>query len=181
MKRGTLFLVVGPSGAGKDTLLDAARAHLLGDQRYFFPAKIITRPADAGGEAHAAATTAGFAALSEAGALLLEWSAHGLSYGVPAAADEALASGRHVVVNVSRGVLNEARQRLQPVRIISVEVPADILRARLAERGRETAADIEQRLARAAAFTVDGPDVITISNDATVAEALARFLQALSI
>ena len=89
MKRGTLFLVVGPSGAGKDTLLDAARARLAGDSRFFFPARTITRPTDAGNEAHNAVTDAEFSPLSAAGGFLLEWKAHNLSYGIPIAAAEA--------------------------------------------------------------------------------------------
>ena len=181
MKRGTLFLVVGPSGAGKDTLLDAARERLRGDSRFFFAIRDITRPADAEGEDHRPVTEEEFQARSAAGEYLLEWSAHGLRYGIPAAAADALHNGQHVIANVSRSVLSQARLEHQPVRIVSVEVPAGILRQRLAARGREQAADIEQRLARAAAFTVSGPDVITIRNDSTVEQAVAQFLAALAV
>lgn len=181
MNRGTLFLVVGPSGAGKDTLLDAARVRLRDDSRFFFPSRVITRPADAGGEAHSAVTEAEFRALSSAGAFVLEWSAHNLSYGIPMAAAGALDAGRHTIVNVSRGILDDARAQLQPVQVITIEVPAPILRMRLAERGRETPEDIEGRLARAAAFKVDGPDVVTVQNDSTIDRALSRFLAALGV
>lgn len=180
MERGTLFLVVGPSGAGKDTLLDAARTHLTGDPRFVFPDRVITRPAESGGEAHRAVTDDEFRTLSSAGAFLLEWSAHNLLYGIPASAGHALDTGRHAVINVSRGVLDDARSRLQPVQIISIEVPTHVLRMRLTERGRETTEDIEHRIARAAAFKVIGPDVVTVQNDSTIDRALARFLNALA-
>ena len=181
MKRGTLFLVVGPSGAGKDTLLDAARARLAGDSRFFFPARTITRPTDAGNEAHNAVTDAEFSPLSAAGGFLLEWKAHNLSYGIPIAAAEALNAGRHTVVNVSRSVLDIARRRFQPVQIVSIVVPVQILRTRLAERGRELADDIEHRVMRAAAFNVAGPDVTIVQNDSTIDVALTRFLGALGV
>ena len=79
-----LVLVVGPSGAGKDTLLEAARQALADDPRFRFVRRVITRPADAGGEAHEAVTAEEFAAREFA----LQWQAHGLSYGIPADAIE---------------------------------------------------------------------------------------------
>jgi ribose 1,5-bisphosphokinase len=179
MQRGTLFLVVGPSGAGKDTLLDAARRHLEGDQRYCFPKRLITRAPDAGGEAHIAVSTQQFDMQRSGGQLLLHWSAHGQSYGIPSCAAEALAGGRHVVANVSRSVLDEARQCFQPVRILSVQVPAAVLRRRLQERGREQGEEVEERLQRASAFAVDGEDVTVIRNDGALETAVVRFVQAL--
>ena len=77
-----LVLVVGPSGAGKDSLLNAARAAFADDPRIHFVRRVITRPADPGGEDHEPVNEAGFAARSFA----LSWSAHGLSDGIPAEA-----------------------------------------------------------------------------------------------
>ena len=49
---GVFFFVVGPSGVGKDTLIDGAKAALRDDARYVFATRTITRPAGAPGEAH---------------------------------------------------------------------------------------------------------------------------------
>ena len=177
--RGTLFLAVGPSGAGKDTLLDGARAVLADDPRYRFARRTITRPADAGGEAHEAVSVPAFERLSEAGAFALEWGAHDLRYGIPKAELAPLADGVGVVANVSRGIVDAARARFAPVRVVSIVVPAAVLRARLEARGREDAAAIARRLARAAAPAVTGPDVVCLQNDGTPAAGIARFLDAI--
>jgi len=50
--RGTLVLVVGPSGAGKDSVIGALRQRLAGDDRVAFARRVITRAVEEGGEAH---------------------------------------------------------------------------------------------------------------------------------
>ena len=90
-----------------------------------------------------------------------------------------LAAGRTVIANVSRGVLEEARGKYGRVAIVSITVSPDILAARLRARGRETEAQIEGRLARAAAFCVTGTDVIDIRNDGDLTGSVAAFVAAL--
>ncbi|MEE4298124.1 MAG: phosphonate metabolism protein/1,5-bisphosphokinase (PRPP-forming) PhnN [Pseudomonadales bacterium] len=174
---GVLCLVVGPSGAGKDTLLDGARARL--GAAYLFPKRVITRGADAGGEDHEAISETCFETLEAEGALALSWRAHDLGYGVRTSAVDELLAGRHLVVNVSRSVLDEARARFPRVHVFSVTVPESQLRQRLRARGRESHEDIEARIARAAAFEVSGDDVTEIRNDAEPDTAVARFVEAL--
>jgi len=179
MARGTLILVVGPSGAGKDTLIDGARRHLAGDPRFVFARRAITRPESAGGEDHEAATDAEFARRKAAGGFLLDWRAHGLAYGLPASLAADLAAGRHVVANVSRAVIEEAARRLAPVAVVAVTAPRKALAARLAARRREAGADLDERLAREGAAAPAGVAVTTIVNDGTVAEGVDRFAAAL--
>jgi ribose 1,5-bisphosphokinase len=169
-----LVLVVGPSGAGKDTLLTAARAALAGDPRFRFVRRAITRPADTGAEAHEAVSEAEFATRRFA----LSWQAHGLHYGIPVTIETDLAAGLVVVANVSRAVIAEAA-RHYAVRVIEVTAPPDLLAARLAERGRDTAAAITARLTR----TVPVPDDIdadTVVNDSTPEIGAERLLAALT-
>ena len=181
LKPGTLFLVVGPSGSGKDTLIAGAQAALAGDPRFVFPRRVITRPREGGGEEHEPATPESFARREASGAFALAWPAHGLSYGIPRSIEAELASGRAVIVNVSRAVIERARQRYRPVRIVAVTVPIEVLARRLATRGRETAADIAARLTRASAAPAEGPDVVEIDNSGSIAEGVREFLAILGV
>jgi phosphonate metabolism protein PhnN/1,5-bisphosphokinase (PRPP-forming) len=166
-----LVLVVGPSGAGKDTLLEAARRALVDDPRFRFIRRVITRPAAAGGEAHEAVTETEFAARDFA----LRWQAHGLRYGIPTGA---IADGIIAVANVSRQVIADAARRF-PVRVIEITASPQTLAARLASRGREAAHDVAARLARNVAMP-DHVPVDTVENDGTLADGVARFVAALN-
>ena len=139
---GRLVLVVGPSGAGKDTLLREASRRLGPVPDIVFPRRVITRPPDPA-EDHEPVSDDEF----QRRAFALSWAAHGLRYGIPAGIVGDLGAGRIVVVNVSRAIVAEARRRF-PCFVVAVTAPPAILAARLAVRRRETAAEIGARLAR---------------------------------
>lgn len=176
---GTLTLIVGPSGAGKDTLIGGAKAALAGQWRFVFPLREITRPAGDRSESHIPITEAQFAERQARGAYALSWRAHGLGYGVPRGIEDALAAGRTVVVNASRSMIPQARQRFSPLAVVAVSAPERLLQRRLATRGRERNEDIASRLRRATAFDLDGPDVTTLINDTSPERAVAAFLRCL--
>ena len=179
-ERGTLFLVVGPSGAGKDSLIDGAKAALMGNEHYVFPRRYITRPADAGGEDHIPLSAELFTTMLERDEMVLEWRAHNLRYGVPKAVAQHLERGRHVVVNVSRTVVDEARERLNPVKVLYITVNEDILTERLKARGRESASDIKRRVQRAKEYLITGDDVLMIDNGADLETSIASFVSAIA-
>ena len=169
-----LVLVVGPSGAGKDTLLEAARQALADDPRFRFVRRVITRPAGAGGEAHEAVTEEEFATRDFA----LQWEAHGLCYGIPADVAGDVARGVVVVANVSRTIVTESARRFA-TRVIEITAPSDVLAVRLASRGRESAIAVASRLARNVALP-DNVIVHRVMNDASLEEGVERFLAALN-
>lgn len=180
MAAGTLFLVVGPSGVGKDTLLDGARARLKDDARFLFARRVITRAADAGGEDHEAVTSEEFARRKVAGGFLLTWSAHGLDYGLPMALSEALEQGRNVVANGSRATIAELAKLVPHLTVVEITAPPEAVAARLRARGREDEAQVAERIARTVPTMPDGADVIRIVNDADVATGIGRLVAALS-
>lgn len=180
MARGTLFLVVGPSGAGKDTLIAGARAALEPGGAHVFPRRAITRPAEAGEEDHEAVSPEEFAAREAAGGFFAAWRAHGLAYGLPACIAAALDSGRHVVANVSRTILGGVAERDPCAVIVEISAPAELLAERLAARGREDKAGTARRLAREGAPYPDGVPVRRVVNDGTPEAGIARMVAALS-
>src|SRR5689334_17050328 len=76
------ILVVGPSGAGKDALMERARMAFQNDPTIVFARRIVTRPAAA--EDHDTLDEAAFDRAEREGKYLLSWRAHDLCYGLPA-------------------------------------------------------------------------------------------------
>jgi phosphonate metabolism protein PhnN/1,5-bisphosphokinase (PRPP-forming) len=179
-RRGTLVLVVGPSGVGKDSIIAGAAEILRSEPRIVFARRLITRPQESGGEQHIAVSPAEFAKARDARRLLLHWRAHDLDYGLPAELTAQLDAGSCVVANASRGVVTGARERLAPVLAVAITAPPDVVAARLAARGREDAAGIAMRLGRADAWPVDRA-ALTIANDGPLANAIERFVEVLRV
>ncbi len=172
--RGTLFLIVGPSGAGKDTLMLAARNELEADEHFIFPTRIVTRDASAA-EDNQVVDLASFDAQERAGAFALSWRAHGNAYGIPRSIEACLERSEHVVINVSREVVAAARAKFSPCKVILVTARPDVLAARLAARGREDDAAIADRLARERPVDAD----VTVDNSGTEEAGAALFIAAL--
>lgn len=150
---GTLFYLIGPSGAGKDSLLAALHRHLDPDAPVAIAQRAITRPASATAEDHLPMGHDAFREREAQGGFALTWESHGCLYGIGREVDEWLALGMQVLVNGSRGALERAEnhwgEALTPV---VVRVDADVLAQRLQRRGREDAQAIRQRLDRAHAL-----------------------------
>jgi len=174
-----LLYLMGASGAGKDSLLDALRhalpAGLIVAHRY------ITRPANAGAENHIALHDDEFIQRIEQGLFALDWQAHGWRYGVGVEVDHWMAQGCNVVVNGSRAHLDKAMQRYgQRLLPVCLQVSENVLEQRLRQRGREEAEQIRHRLLRAAQYASGLPaHCQRLDNDGPLHETLAAFLRLL--
>lgn len=174
--QASLIYVMGPSGAGKDSLLSATKTLLQGAP-VAFVRRYITRPA-ARGEWHIPVSEERFAHLEEDGAFSLTWHSHGLFYGIPASAGLALANGITLVVNGSREALGRAFSCYPTLVPVLVDVKLDVLRTRLEGRGRESGAALEERLARASMPLPQVPGMPTplrIDNSGSLNDAAATF------
>lgn len=175
---GVFVAVVGPSGAGKDSLLSAARASLADNPRFVFARRLITRAADHT-EDHDSVDIETFNQLVSEDGFALWWEAHDLKYGLPIALTGELAQDRIVIANVSRAVLPTIRKTFAGNYVIQITASEDILRQRLASRGRETAAIQLGRLARARMTSSPVEADITIANDGDFEDACRRFVEVL--
>ena len=149
---GRLLLVVGPSGAGKDTVMAGAMAACAQDPAVVFPRRVITRPAS-DAEDHDSLSDEGFDCAVDNGVFAFWWRAHGLKYGIPLTIDDDIRAGRTVVCNVSRAIVATLRARYASVDAILVTAPAEVLAARLAARARASDGSLAERVARNEAFT----------------------------
>ncbi|MGJ4994548.1 phosphonate metabolism protein/1,5-bisphosphokinase (PRPP-forming) PhnN [Bradyrhizobium sp. HKCCYLS3077] len=159
---GRLVLVVGPSGAGKDTLLNVARRECAADDRVVFPRRVVTREASAF-EDNLEMSKAGFREALAAGDFALHWDAHGHGYGVPRSVNDDILAGRTVVVNVSRTVIQAARRDYAHVTVVAITAPADVLAERLGKRHRASDGDIGERLHRAVSDDDVAADVTIVN------------------
>lgn len=149
-KSGTLFLLIGNSGSGKDSLINWVFENWPSNvQAPIIPTRIITRPPSPETEEFDSISEDKFQDLSKAGAFTLQWKSYNIYYGVKAEIEDSIAQGRSVLVNVSRQIVEETRSRLPNVCAIFVKVPLHITEARIRDRGREEGADLEERLERA--------------------------------
>ena len=177
---GTMVVVVGPSGAGKDSVMSYAARRLASEARLHFVRRVITRPADAGGEAHEAIDTDGFRKREADGGFAVSWGAHGLSYGIPRETLDQLAQGVTLVANGSRSALPAFAEAYPRLKVVLITARPDILAERLAARGRESAEAIAKRLDRAVPDIVISADTVIIDNSVALEEAGEAFVSLLA-
>ena len=87
--------------------------------------------------------------MEQQGKFALKWEIYGLNYGVPSEIDEWLEKGHPVIVNVSRMIIDEAREIYDNLKVIFIEVPLEITIKRIKERGRESGQLLHERMRRA--------------------------------
>ena len=150
-KIGQLFLIVGNSGSGKDSLLkEVLRQWPASAKPIRIPQRYITRPAHAS-EPFISVTSEDFADLKQQGKFWLTWHVYDTDYGVPGTIINWLQQGDSVIVNVSRKIIPQARQLIPDLKVIFITVPLEVTLQRIKERSRESEDDpgFQQRLARA--------------------------------
>jgi ribose 1,5-bisphosphokinase len=168
-----LYYVIGPSGVGKDSLLNYARQHIGSNTAVIFAHRYITRPADAGGENHIALTEEEFERRSQMGCFAMQWYSHNNGYGIGIEIEQWLGMGLSVVVNGSRAYLEDALRDYPKLIPVMLRASPDILRKRLLSRGRENMEEIEKRVIQATKLEreIMHPNAVSINNEGSLADA----------
>jgi ribose 1,5-bisphosphokinase len=173
---GRLILVVGPSGAGKDTLLGFAKFACAEDANIMFPRRAVTRQSSAS-EDNVAFTHDEFRQALARDDFALHWEAHGHSYGLPRAIDDDIRAGRSVVVNVSRTVIDAARHAYANVVVIAITAPPEVLAERIRMRARTTDGNSEQRLSRTVDTAAPNVTILNVGRPEDHARRLVRAIK----
>jgi len=187
-RAAAIYLSMGPSGAGKDTLLLGAREAFAkaGDDRVQFLQRDITRSADLTTDLEANVSPEEFKRKESAGEYALSWHAHKTCYGITTASLEAgLAAEKRLVLNVSRTVVDKVLKEYKEKRgvevyCIALNATDATLKKRLLARGRETPTEVDERVRRARMGDPYGEHVITVFNEATIEEGIDLTQKALT-
>ena len=164
-----LIYVMGPSGAGKDSVLSWVKAHLAEQNNIHWVKRTITRVTDPNGEAHESVTTEEFERLRADDAFSLVWHANQLDYGIRHIELAGIKQGCWVFLNGSREYLSEAAKKFPGLSIVHITADRQIIAERLIQRGRESADLIASRLARQAEVDIPlGSQYIEIFNNSTI-------------
>ena len=142
---GNLFVIVGASGVGKDTLLNEIKAKL---ENFYFVKRYITRALDKNNEDHIAISNTDFQNKVKDGFFAISWQAHSLSYGIPKDIEDELKKGINVIFNGSRLALKQIRESYPDAKIICIIASKKAIESRLISRNRESKDDIKKRLNR---------------------------------
>jgi guanylate kinase len=150
-RRGILFVLSGPSGVGKDTVLARLRELPGAPERCVTATTRAPREGEVPGRSYLFLSVEEFTRLREAGGLL-EWArVHGNWYGtLRASVEERLAAGEDVIVNIDvQGGRSVRETGLDAVMIFLLPPSWEELERRLRSRGTDSEAAIERRLADA--------------------------------
>ena len=173
---GPLILIVGNSGSGKDSIIKGAVEKYPTDLREIYLVKrYITRPPSET-EDSISVTPQEFKDIANQNRFTLKWNIYGLDYGIPLEIDEWLAKGHPVLANVSRSIIDEAKQNYENLKVVFVKVPLAVSIKRLKERAREKGKYLEERIKRAKQMQDFSKADYIIDNSEKLEYAINQFL-----
>lgn len=170
-----IFYLIGPSGSGKDTILNHLKKTRYFNAQPQVAHRYITRATRAKDENHIELSVPDFKQRKQAGLFLFDWQSHGCQYAIGAEVKLWRDSGQHVIVNGSREYLPCAREIYPDLVPVWVSVTDDTIRKRLIGRGRESDQEITVRMQRNQILeNMVEKDGFVLNNDRTVEAAIMQ-------
>ncbi len=174
---GTLFLVVGNSGSGKDSIISGIiEAYPPYLKQIYAPKRFITRP-PSNSENNVSITPEEFKKMDKKGEFAFKWQIYGLSYGIPIKIEDFLKKGHPVIINVSRSIVQKTREIYKNLKVVFIYVPLETTIKRLKDRGRERSELLEERIERAKTYQLFQEADIIIDNSGKLDSAINQCLK----
>jgi phosphonate metabolism protein PhnN/1,5-bisphosphokinase (PRPP-forming) len=146
---GVLFLIVGNSGSGKDSIIsEVIKKYPPNLPPIHAPKRFITRTPSKF-EDNISITNRKFKEMEKLGKFTLKWHIYELDYGISIEIENWLKKGHPVIINVSRTIIREARKKYKNIKVIFIEVPFEITYQRIKDRKRESDKLLKERIERA--------------------------------
>lgn len=160
MSKGILFVLSGPSGVGKGTVLDRVFDQY---QDVEYSVSMTTReprPGEVEGEDYFFVSTSQFKKCKDNDGFIESACVHGNFYGTPKKfVQEALKEGRDIILEIDINGARQVRKNFEDAVYIFLTPPSfDELKNRLIKRDSESKADLEIRLRNARSEMSDADD-----------------------
>jgi len=175
MAHGTLYLIVGPTGSGKEALIDAVletrpeirRAPLIVSAEKSRNACVV-----------GAISSDAFLRFMRLGSFALQWDSDGTRYGLTHDATRQLRDGQSLILCCDSFVIERARAMYPDVQAIYITARMDILRRRLASMGFGSDTDIDMHLAQNERLRPRGAGIVTVDTSDSIAAGAQSLMQA---
>ncbi len=173
---GTLFLIVGNSGSGKDSIIEGVVEKYPKNCKKLYKVKRYITRLPSKTEANIYLSPKEFKQYKNQGKFALSWHIYGFDYGVPIAINDWLENGHPVIVNVSRTIIEKAKKIYKNIRIVFIQVPFELILKRIKERERENEADVNERISRARSLQTFPEADYTVDNSRDLESAIIQCL-----
>jgi ribose 1,5-bisphosphokinase len=174
---GYLFLIVGNSGSGKDSIIsEVIERYPSNLKQPFLVKRYITRDSS-GYEDNYSISEDTFNQMDTEGKFALKWHIYELDYGIPIEIDKWLKKGHPVIANVSRTIIDKARKIYKNCKVIFVKVPFEVTVKRIKDRGREEGKLLKKRMERARTHQTFSKADYVVDNSGDLSDAVSQTLK----